>query len=102
MPNEGPWRAIETPSTLDRAWTPLEIRARQREDELLHEAEQNHLARLARATPRSDLDERRSFGKLTHYPSFVLPTLLSAAVSPLVDFARRLVIYRGRGSTSEG
>ncbi len=33
MPNEGRWRAIETPGTLDRAWTPLEIRARQRGDD---------------------------------------------------------------------
>ena len=93
MPTEGRWRAIEKPSTLDSAWTPLEIRARQRMAELLDEGEHDRLARLARGVPRSGLQTRRAIA---------LPTLLTAAISATVDFARRLLIYRRRGSTSEG
>jgi hypothetical protein len=80
MPTEDRW--IDQPSILANAWSPLEIRARQRMAELLHEAEQDRLAGSARGLPRSGLQTWRSVA---------LPTLLTATLSALVDFARRLV-----------
>ena len=97
MPIEDPWRGIDQLSDLASAWSPLEIRAHQRMAELLHEAEQDRLARLARGLHRSGLPTRRSVA---------LPRLMTAASPALVDVARRLATYRrGRGvgeSRAEG
>lgn len=118
MPKEDRWRGIDRPSTLQGAWTPLEIRAHQRMAELLHEAELDRIVRMARGASGSRLQARRSVA---------MPTLLTAVLSALVDLACRLVIdlpgrgasetepdgspqrfkartmlHHGRGSTSEG
>jgi hypothetical protein len=89
MAIEDQWRGVAPPrADSANAWSLLEYRAQDRMAQLLNEADQRRLARLAREPRRSGRQEPRSG---------VRPANILAAVSALVSFARRMVNLR-RGS----